>query len=115
MSKLVEVFRSPYTAEAQIKASVLQDRGVQATVISPDLAASAGAGAHIMPARVMVPENQVPQARETIAALEAMVEADGSAGPERCPSCGARWEPGFAVCWQCQHELEAPDQGETST
>lgn len=105
MASLVEVFRSPYTAEAQIKASVLKDRGIQAIVMSPDLAASAGAGIHIMPARVMVPEDQVEQARETIEALEELGE-EAVDTPEKCPSCGAKWEPGFSVCWQCNYELE---------
>jgi hypothetical protein len=24
---------------------------------------------------------------------------------EQCPECGAPWEPGFQVCWRCEHAL----------
>jgi len=27
--------------------------------------------------------------------------------PERCVMCDAEWEPGFDMCWQCEHELGA--------
>ncbi|MEN0061507.1 MAG: DUF2007 domain-containing protein [Myxococcota bacterium] len=107
MADLVEVFRSSYTAEAQIKASVLKDRGIQVVVTSPDLAASVGAGAHILPVRVLVPDHQAELARQTLAALEEVAAAQApSTGPKTCPNCGATWEPGFAVCWQCQYEIE---------
>ncbi|MEM6929191.1 MAG: DUF2007 domain-containing protein [Myxococcota bacterium] len=109
MASLVEVFRSPHTAEAQLKAAVLKDRGIHAVVMSPDLAATVGVGSHIVPARVMVPDDQAASARETLQALDAMSEQEGPTGPEKCPECGAKWEPGFGVCWQCGYELETAE------
>ncbi len=36
----------------------------------------------------------------------ALSEPGGTAAPiESCPACGEDWEPGFEVCWSCQHAL----------
>lgn len=113
VAKLVEVFRSTLTADAQIKASLLNDQGIRATVVEPNLAASVGAGSLILPARVMVPEDQIELARVALEAIAEIAEAaPPTEGPTRCPSCGAAWEPGFSVCWQCQYDLEAEGDGQ---
>lgn len=103
MADLVEVLRSIDSAEAKIKVSILKGLGIRAVAISADLAAGVEAGRVAVPARVMVPDEQEAQAREVLAALEN--PPDDASGPEICPSCGEKWEPGFSVCWQCQHEL----------
>jgi len=109
VANLVEVFRTPHTAEARIKASLLEDRGLHVTVASPDLAATVGVGTHLIPVRLMVPDPEVDEARAVLAAVAAVADEAPGSGPERCPSCSARWEPGFDVCWSCQYELTADD------
>lgn len=107
VADLVEVFRSTQTADAQIKASLLIDQGIQAIVVEPNLAATIGAGSFILPAKVMVPRDQEELARLALKAFDEVAEAPAPVdGPTKCPNCGAPWEPGFTVCWQCEYELE---------
>lgn len=113
MANLVEIFRTTQSAEAQLKASFLKDRGFRAVVMSADLAAGIGGGSVAVPTRLMVPEGQRDEAIVALEALDAVAEEAVETGPEICPACGASWEPGFDVCWQCQHELEGRDPQES--
>lgn len=71
-----------------------------------------------------VGEVDAPKAQQILARVESRQDEDGrlsiawkggelslaptdaaAAGPVACPACGAEWEPGFELCWSCEHEL----------
>ena len=106
MPELVEVFSHHDFTRARVIATALKQHGLQPAVFGEGLAATAGMGEFALPTRVMVPAEEADEARAAIAVIEAMEDDDGQkGGPEVCPACGAKWEPGFFECWQCQHEI----------
>jgi len=108
MADLVEVLRTTRAADAQLKASLLKGRGIHVTVVSSGLAASIGAGTGLIPVRLLVPDNEAGEARDLLVALDVVAAHVPDGGPETCPVCRARWEPGFDVCWQCGCDLDDP-------
>ncbi|MBT3224173.1 MAG: DUF2007 domain-containing protein [Proteobacteria bacterium] len=104
--ELVEVFSSHDSAEARLIAEALKQHGLQPAVFGEGLAATVGMSGFVLPARVMVPAEEADEARVAIAVIEEMENEERTEGePEVCPACGAKWEPGFFECWQCQHEI----------
>ena len=104
IADLVEVLRTPSLSEAKLAESTLRSLGLTPTLLDETTAATIGAGTLAIPRRVMVPE---PQRDEALAALEvvrAMSEEERTDDPPACLACGAPWEPGFDVCWQCEAE-----------
>lgn len=105
MADLVEVFRSAHTPTAQLVRSALISEGIDAHIVGEHLAGMIGAASRILPARVLVPDHQEAEARTALAVIEARADAPPDASePTTCPACGADWEPGFDVCWQCEAE-----------
>ena len=105
MSNLIEVFRSESTLEAQMKAQVLEQCGLNPALFDENLASVIGMGTHAVPCRVLVPETQSAKAMEILQSLEVETE-NIIADPTNCPACNAEWEKGFTVCWSCQRPLE---------
>jgi hypothetical protein len=75
-------------------------------VVSDNLGNVVGVGSIAVPARILVPALEAPEALAALAVLEATKANPSTVGPERCPACDAPWEPGFLVCWQCEREVE---------
>lgn len=111
MPDLVEVYRDARIGRAQLIEAALHHHQLHCTVVSDGLAAMVGASSNAVPARVLVPSSEADRARLVIAALEVQVgtEPDPADYPATCPTCASPWEPGFAVCWSCQHDLAAAD------
>ena len=105
MSTLIEVFRSDNTLESQMKAQLLEQCGLSATLLGENLAAIIGMGGHAVPCRVLVPGEQVTQALAVLQTTE-MQRRNILTEPDNCPVCNAIWEPNFTVCWNCQTPLE---------
>ena len=106
MSAWVEVFRHHEMAKVQLTEALLSANGLSPVVYGAHLASMVGIGSHVVPARVMVRAKLADEARTLLAVMESVAEEDLSNrdDPEVCPACGADWEPGFDVCWQCQAE-----------
>lgn len=102
--ELVEVFRSPHTPTAQLVRAALVAHGIDAHIVGEHLSGMIGAASSILPARVLVPEDQADEARAALEVMNAMADETDGDDPKNCPACGAEWEPGFDVCWQCQAE-----------
>lgn len=122
------VFETIQMVEAHLVCGLLKDRGLFAQVFNADTAGLIGAGQAAVPTTVRVAAEDVDQARAILHAVTPAGEegglslfdvlskkADGAlADPEACPSCGETWEPGFDVCWSCEHEFDrAAPAGET--
>lgn len=101
---LVELRRFGSDQEAQVFAAALRSHGLHPTVASAGLATLVGAGYNAVPARILIPEIERPDALVLMEAVRASME-DSASGPETCPACGSDWEPGFSVCWSCNHAL----------
>jgi hypothetical protein len=102
LADLSEVFSSANTVRAQLMAARLEQHGLHPTLVGENMAAVVGAGAFVVPCRILVPAREEGLARKTITELEA---ADASppteGGPTHCARCGSAWEPGFDACWNC--------------
>jgi hypothetical protein len=117
-----KVYKASILPEAYLVRDALRMRGIPAEVRGEHLAGAVGG----LAAEVLGPEVWVAgedaeaargiisnaRARSTDGGLSFLDDAAGAlseVAPERCPACGAEWEPGFEVCWSCEHEL--PDDG----
>ncbi len=60
--------------------------------------------------KVMGIETPVSDGRLSLVKLAdeqgALSEPGSPSMAKTCPECGEDWEPGFEVCWNCQHALE---------
>lgn len=109
MANLVELMATPNRVEARLVATVLEEAGLHPTILSEGLASVLGAGEIAIPCRVMVPQSELEEAGSMVAEMQraASRETEGGA-PDHCPDCGATWEPGFDVCWQCGPGHDGP-------
>lgn len=114
----VVVYSSHLPLEVHLVRGALEAQGMPAMIINEHLA---GMGAELgfanTRAEVIVPEDRAREALEFIGALpraedgrlSLLDEAAGNVAlvdePAKCPACGEEWEPGFEVCWSCEHEL----------
>lgn len=111
--------------EAHLVKTVLEAHGVGVRLHGEGLGANLGAPM-LVPVEVWVDEAEHDEALAILGrvtrrdehgrltliedggATYGLSEADpahAAAEPAACPACGAEWEPGFHVCWQCEHEL----------
>jgi hypothetical protein len=107
MADLVEVYRDARSEFAKLVTLGLQQQGLRATLVGEGLSGIVGAGAVAVPARVLVPAPELESATAMVAVLLAEMNQEPSSEglPEHCPNCGAEWEAGFSVCWQCEYAL----------
>lgn len=108
MADLVEVYRDPRSEFARLIMIGLQQQGIRATLVGEHLSNLIGAGLAATPARVLVPDHELDDARAVLAVLmadHAREEPNTEGQPTTCPACDAAWEPGFTVCWQCETPL----------
>lgn len=105
MADLVELLRTPSTIEAQLLQQRLRDHGIATALQGADLASQIGMSSLVVQCRVLVREDQLDEARATIAVMEA-TDDQVLPGPEACPACGEPWESGFTECWSCQTPLD---------
>ena len=123
------VFASELVLEAELVRSSLQAAGIPAQVLSAGLPGASPIDARH---RVLVPDAFAEEAdellgnnlrRDALGRLSlfdpddeegrlsltegdrALSLAEARPEPDACPACGSPWEPGFEVCWNCQHEL----------
>ena len=103
-SDLVELWRTD-AIEGPILLGALRHHGLNPTLQGQGLASIVGASQAVVPVRLMIPEHQRDEAEVLLAILREASEDQAEADrPSQCEACGAAWEPGFDVCWQCQHE-----------
>ena len=110
MADLVELLSTTSPVEARLLYAALTGEGMHPAVLDEGLSETIFAGRHVIPVRVMVPADELEDARVILAAFLADSDApDDGASPEACPACGAPWEPGFSQCWRCGVALDTPE------
>ena len=101
MADLVPVLTTPSLIEARLAFGALEGAGLHPVIADEFVATTLGAGRHVFPCRVLVPDHEASRARAAIEALERDAHAERPDEPEVCPDCGTPWEPGFDLCWHC--------------
>ena len=86
--------------EARWLADWLRQRGVPNVVLGDALAGAAGQlPANVFPVVWLVNDSDRYRAERLLE--EFFRDAEGAAGPWRCPACGEKVEAGFDLCWNC--------------
>lgn len=99
------------TAMLEYLRAALAERGIAAFVRNP---VNAGAAAGELPPAVAPPElwlvddDDRAAAERLVSGVRAELQTPRG-GPWRCPRCGERLEPQFAVCWACGTERPGPE------
>ena len=118
---MVLVYTSPNVLEIHLVVSVLTHEGIASHIKNEYLMEQGtfGPPPNAWPEVWVAPRDE-PRVKEILARLEPHEEdgrlslewqggelsvATDPGEPARCPRCDAEWEPGFAVCWKCEHAL----------
>ena len=103
---MIEVYSSDQTIYAQMIAQLLELHELHPAVQSAHLASMIGMSPLAIPCRVLVPDSEVEAATALITSYQEHPEVDVEE-PTHCPQCQEVWEPGFEICWSCQHVLRS--------
>ena len=103
---MIEVYSSDQTIHAQMIAQLLEMHELHPAIQSAHLASMIGLSPLAIPCRVLVPHSEVEVARALITSYHEHTETEVEE-PTHCPQCQEEWEPGFEICWSCQHILSS--------
>ena len=97
-----KIYSHPDMAIVQLVKNELENRGIKSVIRGEHLAAVAGGGAS-MDAWFELWVMEDERLQETARVVQEFIEHDDVEGAEpwRCPDCGEKIEPQFAVCWNC--------------
>ncbi len=108
MADLYAVYTAYSQYEADLVAALLRADGLQPSILDMNPEVNfGGSSPGIDPVLVRVPEPELERARLVVKRMEKAKKARGKeSDPSLCPACSVPWEPGFDVCWNCQHALQ---------
>jgi hypothetical protein len=110
------VYSNPNFAQVGLVRSLLENEGVPCVTRNEFLSSLAGG----IPATETWPELWVadedfPVAQSLVSQFEQKGALELPSEPWTCPRCGAENEGNMAICWNCDYEIDSPENSAGQT